>query len=580
MFRTAVLCVALMLAVTAAVAQIPRTMTYQGILKDSSGEPVGNGNYNVTFRMYDAPSGGNLLWTEIVMVSTDGGYFKAELGNVLPLNLPFSQAYFLSIQLQGDSEMTDRQKLNLSAYAARSDTSAIAISSMTADNAEALDGYDSGDFALAVHNHDPDYVNENQSNSVNSLMIADDQIVDGDISPAANISASKINNGEGSGLDADLLDGANSTYFAPAVHNHDPDYVNENQSNSISSSMITDNQVVNSDISSSANIAASKISDGAGSGLDADMLDGLNSTDFLNSGSDYGRSGVASDLYEGTNTLTVKYINSAGPDTITASNLMGTTFVADHTNDGTGILGKASSSDLYGAAGVSGNATAGGFLSSVAIGISGFATNSTVVGGLAYGGYFSTASTGNATHYGAYGYSNHYGLYGSGGLYGVYYSGGLAGTGTKSCIVKTSQGPTLLYCQESPENWFEDFGDGRLANGQAHIDLDPLFRETVTIDDANPMKVFVQLEGDCNGVYVSKGSGGFDVIELNKGTSDVPFSYRVVAKRAGFENRRLDYTESGLQDPYLYPENSDERPNSQLLRMQGANEAGSSQQER
>jgi hypothetical protein len=189
------------------------------------------------------------------------------------------------------------------------------------------------------------------------------------------------------------------------------------------------------------------------------------------------------------------------------------------------------------------------------------------IGGYFEGGYIGAegrvTSSGNHDYRGVAGFASggtgtNYGLYGSasGGAtnIGVYYSGGLAGTGTKSCVVKTSRGPTLLYCQESPENWFEDFGQGRLVNGRAHIMLDNLFLETVTIDTADPMKVFVQLEGDCKGVYVSKGVNSFDVIELNSGSSNVPFSYRVVAKRKGFENKRLDYTKSGENDPYLYPE--------------------------
>jgi hypothetical protein len=138
--------------------------------------------------------------------------------------------------------------------------------------------------------------------------------------------------------------------------------------------------------------------------------------------------------------------------------------------------------------------------------------------------------------------------------FGVWYNGGLGGTGSKSCVVRTSQGPTLLYCQESPENWFEDFGEGQLMNGCAHIKLDPLFLETVTIDDANPMKVFVQLRDDCNGTYVKTEVGGFDVIELQGGTSRAAFAYRVVAKRKGFEDKRLDFCEVGLTDSYLYPE--------------------------
>jgi hypothetical protein len=189
------------------------------------------------------------------------------------------------------------------------------------------------------------------------------------------------------------------------------------------------------------------------------------------------------------------------------------------------------------------------------------------IGGYFEGGYIGVegrvAPTANHDYRGVAGFATggsgvNYGVYGSasggGTNIGVYYSGGLAGTGTKSCVVKTSKGPTLLYCQESPENWFEDFGEGQLVNGRAHVVLDQLFLETVTIDAVYPMKVFVQPEGDCKGVYVSKGTDGFDVIELNQGRSNVPFSYRVVAKRKGFENRRLDYTKAGENDPYLYPD--------------------------
>jgi hypothetical protein len=100
-----------------------------------------------------------------------------------------------------------------------------------------------------------------------------------------------------------------------------------------------------------------------------------------------------------------------------------------------------------------------------------------------------------------------------------------------------------MYSQESPENWFEDFGEGQLINGRAHIELDPLFRETVTINRQHPMKVFVQLNDDCNGVFVRRGLTSFDVIELQKGRSNAHFTYRVVAKRKSFENKRLELSE-------------------------------------
>jgi len=142
--------------------------------------------------------------------------------------------------------------------------------------------------------------------------------------------------------------------------------------------------------------------------------------------------------------------------------------------------------------------------------------------------------------------------YGDG--YGVYSAGNFAASGSKSCVVKTSRGPSLMYCQESPENWFEDFGEGQLVNGRCHIELDPLYLETVTIDDENPMKVFVQLKGDCFGVYVDNALTSFDVIERQGGSSSVPFTYRVVAKRKGFEEKRLDYCRAAESDPYLYEE--------------------------
>jgi len=168
-------------------------------------------------------------------------------------------------------------------------------------------------------------------------------------------------------------------------------------------------------------------------------------------------------------------------------------------------------------------------------------------------GVFGNSSTGS----GVYGYSNSNGtgVYGySNSGTGVYYSGGLAGSGSKSCVVKTSKGPTLLYCQESPENWFEDFGEAQLSAGRCHIELDPLFLETVTINEPNPMKVFIQLNDDCNGTYVERGRTGFDVIELQGGQSNARFTYRVVAKRSGFEDKRLDVCEAAKTDPYLYPE--------------------------
>src|SRR4030067_1170121 len=54
---------------------VPSLINFQGILTDTLGNPVADGNYSVTFRIYDAASGGNILWQEDQVVSTIKGIF-------------------------------------------------------------------------------------------------------------------------------------------------------------------------------------------------------------------------------------------------------------------------------------------------------------------------------------------------------------------------------------------------------------------------------------------------------------------------------------------------------------------------
>ncbi len=141
---------------------------------------------------------------------------------------------------------------------------------------------------------------------------------------------------------------------------------------------------------------------------------------------------------------------------------------------------------------------------------------------------------------GVYGYVNNtttgYGVVSDGNFYAF---GDTYATGTKSAVVPTSQGNKLVYCSESPEIWFEDFGNGTLAQGETDIQLDPLFLEMVKINEDHPMVVTVTPLGNCNGLYVEPGTTGFKVKELNNGTSNVKFSYRISAKRINFEDKRF-----------------------------------------
>src|SRR5690554_2486554 len=110
----------------------------------------------------------------------------------------------------------------------------------------------------------------------------------------------------------------------------------------------------------------------------------------------------------------------------------------------------------------------------------------------------------------------------------------IIGNGTVSTLVDDSAGnKRVLFAPEAPEILFEDYGVGKLQNGSVYINIDPLFAKSIHVSEKHPLKVFIQLEGECNGVFVTeKTASGFLVKELNGGTSNTPFSYHIVANRA------------------------------------------------
>jgi hypothetical protein len=108
-------------------------------------------------------------------------------------------------------------------------------------------------------------------------------------------------------------------------------------------------------------------------------------------------------------------------------------------------------------------------------------------------------------------------------------TGNLTVIGTKSAAVAFPDGTNrALYCMESPELWFEDFG---------------------TVIKRGDYRVFVTPEGDCRGLYVRrKGGASFEVRELAGGKSSVAFSYRIVGRRKDVRaQRRLARVDTRLE---------------------------------
>jgi hypothetical protein len=155
------------------------------------------------------------------------------------------------------------------------------------------------------------------------------------------------------------------------------------------------------------------------------------------------------------------------------------------------------------------------------------------------------------TAYGVYGYAS-----GAGTHYGVYYSGGIGGSSTMKNIVRTEEGPVELYGHLATENWFEDFGTGTIRGGQAVVPLADDYLQTVSIGTDNPMKVFITPKARIGEWWVESGSDQFTLFapDAPEGAS---FDYRVVAKRPGYENARLETAPAGYTDRSLYPDIND-----------------------
>jgi len=255
--------------------------------------------------------------------------------------------------------------------------------------------------------------------------------------------------------------------------------------------------------------------------------------------------------------IAVYAVNSAALGTATGNGLYAVTYQStgigaegyNYHTSGTGVLGTGNGiAGSYLTAG-SGGAFSGNTVGSYDYGFAAISTGTLGVGNTQTGSTLAATGSGGAftgLNFGVYGKANSsandsWGGYFVNGTTGAYVGGRTGGTnyailsaGTKSTIVKDlNDKPVVMFCTEAPEVLFQDYGIAQLVNGKAHVTLDPVFANAIFVSSERPLKVFIQLEGDCKGVYVSnKTADGFDVTELQGGSSNVSFSWTVVANRA------------------------------------------------
>jgi len=284
---------------------VPPIINFQGKLTNPGGTAVSDGSYDMRFVIYDdvAP-GGTLLWQEDQSVPVAGGIYNVQLGyvTVFPAVLFDNAVLYLEVRVynQGTSSwetLEPRQQLTSTVFSMRA---------AKAEDAETLDGKDSLEFAGSSHNHSFGDI----TGTATDGQIPDNITINNAATADYANTADSADYADSAG-DADTVDGQHASAFAGSIHQH--------SGSDITTGTVADARIAASIARDGEVMGIVTANDGAGSGLDADMLDGLQGSSFLNTSNDYGRYGVSGNLYEGTSTLSNRYINDDSADTMQAS---------------------------------------------------------------------------------------------------------------------------------------------------------------------------------------------------------------------------------------------------------------------
>ena len=452
-------------ALAAGQTSVPLLINYQGELRSpTTGEPLPDGPYTMLFRIYDLEFGGSPFWEQLHSTVYDNavevrdGVFTVLLGSgegdPLEAAIFSSAERWLEIRVETET-LEPRQRLTSSPYA------------IAAEDSRLLGGREASDFASAAHTH------------------SGEEIASG-IIEEARIASTIARDAE--------VDGAVIAHAAISSAHHA-----KTSSFSELTDVATDAQIPDSIARDDEIMPKVLDKDGSGSGLDADTLDGLDSADLFSSSDDHGRSGVAAELYEGTESLSAKYVNSKGPDKVegTSNTAMlrvendgaGTALrcyakssdgaqVFSDAEGGYGVYSMCSGSDGYGVVGYSEGAKGRGVWGSASAldgrGVVGVATSKDG-NAYNYGGYFEAsggqgrAVYGNASADGesSMNYGGYFEAHGQNGT-GVYAEGPWYGLKAKSSGPFMGRG---VYAEATSKEGVGLYGKGPAAGVHCEGDI-------------------------------------------------------------------------------------------------------------
>src|SRR5690554_6413115 len=140
--------ITLLFVISNSIGSIPKTLSYQGVVTDSNGNPKNDGKYDFVFSIFNDSVSGKSLWSENKTIQTKQGLFSTELGSVSPLMLPFDTQYWLQVEADG-TVFPQRTKLTGTPYSFRADTAEVA----------------KGLINIPDHNHDDKYYTKSQADT-------------------------------------------------------------------------------------------------------------------------------------------------------------------------------------------------------------------------------------------------------------------------------------------------------------------------------------------------------------------------------------------------------------------------------
>jgi hypothetical protein len=180
---------------------VPQLISYQGRLTDTAGNPL-TGDYDMHICLYAEPAGGSALWCEQATVSVSYGVFSRLLGSVnsIPDALFDGSNLYLGVKVGADDEMTPRRRVVSVGYAYRAES---AVDADTVDSMHASDLASASDFAAHESNENAHHTKTTDASEITSGTMAPERIL--------GTAWTSTNDGTGSTLDADMVDGIHAS---------------------------------------------------------------------------------------------------------------------------------------------------------------------------------------------------------------------------------------------------------------------------------------------------------------------------------------------------------------------------------